>query len=154
MEHQLCAESGSAWTRRMVDSVVLRAEVLICHHYARHVLELVLEHGDHSQKATLVRAIARNALEYVGWNGHYLVEKALGCCGGVLLDEIAGALTRDPARFVEMAAHGCGCHVAEAVVKSRAACAERAKELLLDASERVRSTRHGRRLLAHIQNTS
>ena len=150
VEHHLCAEAGSGAAHELIDRLLahLEEEDLICHYYARHVVVQVIEHGTGAHRTILADAIAREPFKIAATrDGSYVVEKALAYCGEGDIDKMVSALTKDSEPFLELAVRRIGYHVAKAVVQSRAVCAERARQHILDAEELLQSTGYGRRLL-------
>lgn len=148
IEHHLCGRSTSSSTNNLIDELLLEADQLINHNFARHVLELILEHGNDCQKQKIADMIKTNLFLYAkNRNASYVVEKALALCNAEHTHAIASELLTDPQCFLMLAVHECGTHVVKAVMQSHADCAERANKLLLADADRVKSSKYGKRLL-------
>merc|ERR1711977_211075 len=50
VEHHLCGNGTAPSTNVLIDEVLRETDQLIHHNFARHVLELILEHGTKVQK--------------------------------------------------------------------------------------------------------
>jgi len=148
IEHHLCGRSTSLATNNLIDELLLEADQLIHHNFARHVLELILEHGNDIQKKKIADMIKMNVFLYAkNRNASYVVEKALALCHAQDTLAIASELLLDPQGFLMLAVHECGTHVVKAVMQSHADCAERANKLLLAEADMVKSSKYGKRLL-------
>ena len=148
VEHHLCDEAGSAATRELVDKLLCRADALICHCFARHVLEEILENGSDAHREALAETIACKPYTYAFSRvASYLVESAFVHCGEAEVDQIGTALMVDAESFIALAAHVCGSHVVRALIFSRAECAQGARQMILGAAALVGATKYGRRLL-------
>jgi len=128
--------------------LLLEADQLIRHNFARHVLDLILEHGSETHKKQISDAIRSNLFHNAkNRNASYVVEKALCLCSAGDTHAIASELLSDPARFLMLAVHECGCHVVKAVLRSHEDCAQQARELLLAKVAHVRASKYGKQLL-------
>jgi len=148
VEHQLCGGTTSPATTDLIDELLLEADQLIRHNFARHVLDLILEHGSETHKKHISDAIRSNLFHNAkNRNASYVVEKALCLCSAEDTHAIASELLSDPARFLMLAVHECGCHVVKAVLRSHEDCAQQARELLLAKVAHVRASKYGKQLL-------
>jgi len=148
VEHHLCSSSASLPTNRLVDELLLQTDQLIRHNFARHVLELILEHGSEANKHSIAKTVRTNLFDYAKHrSASYVVEKALGVCGTQDTWAIASDLLSDPQRFLVLTAHECGIHVVRAAMRSHRECALKAKELLLADVDRVTSSKYGKCLI-------
>jgi len=148
IEHHLTGTGTSSSTHGLIDELLLEAGELINHNFARHVVELILEHGNGIHKHRIAEAIRSNLFLYAkNRNASYVVEKALAWCEARDTHAIASELLTDPQRFLVLATHECGIHVVKAVMKLHVDCAEKAKELLLAEVDQVKSSKYGKRLL-------
>jgi len=148
VEHHLCGNGAAPSTDVLIDEVLLEIEQLIHHNFARHVLELILEHGTDVHRRKIALSVRANLFHYAKNRfASYVVEKALVLCTAEDTHAIASELLSDPERFLMLAVHECGVHVVKAVMKYHADCAQKAKELLLSESNRVKSSKYGKRLL-------
>lgn len=148
VEHHLCGGTTSPATTDLIEELLLDADQLIRHNFARHVLDLILEHGSETHKKQISDAIRSNLFHNAkNRNASYVVEKALCLCSAADTHALASELLSDPARFLTLAVHECGCHVVKAVLKSHAECAQQARELLLAKVAQVRASKYGKQLL-------
>mmetsp|Transcript_66540 Transcript_66540/g.105268 ORF Transcript_66540/g.105268 Transcript_66540/m.105268 type:complete len:468 (+) Transcript_66540:54-1457(+) len=135
-------------TSTLIDELLLDAEKLVHHNFARHVLQLVLDHGSVDHQQRIVRAIRndlfRNAKSRYA---SYIVEDALKRCGAAERDMIAADLLSDSDEFVKLAMHESGCHVAKAVIMSSGSFADIARKLLISRASELQSDKYGQRLL-------
>lgn len=121
---------------------------MIRHNFARHVLELILEHGSEANKHSIAKTIRENLLDFAKHrSASYVVEKALVLCGPKDTLAMASDLLSNPQHFLMLAMHECGLHVVKAAMKSHAECTLKAKELLLADADRVKSSKYGKRLM-------
>lgn len=145
VEHHLCGNSCAADI--LIDELLVEADQLLHHNFARHILELVLEHGCEAHKRRVVRALRSNLLHFAKNRcASYVLEKALEKCEPEDSYALAHDLLVDPETFLLLAVHECGMHVVKAIVKSQTECAQSAKKLLLSEADRVKSTKFGLRL--------
>lgn len=148
VEHHLSSETAHPSANDLIDKLLSDVDQLIRHNFARHVLELILEHGTKSHKQAIARAIRGNVFYYAKNRcASYVIEKAINFCSTPDTIAIASELVTDPEQFLAVAMHECGTHVAKAVIKSRTDSAQTAKELLLAEAARVKSSKYGKRLL-------
>lgn len=152
VEHHLCSTAGYPAANDLINELLLEVDQLIRHNFARHVLELILEHGSEPHKQEIGRGIRSNAF-YFAKNrcASYVVEAALRLCSKEDTRAIACELLVDSERFITLAMHECGMHVVQAVVQSCTDCAQKARELLLAEAQRVTTSKHGKRLLEEMQ---
>lgn len=144
----MCGGATSPATSHLIDELLLEAEQLVNHNFARHVLELVLEHGSTTHKQKIAEAVRSNLpCNAKHRNASYVVEKALHSCSAPDAEAIARELLANPESFVLLAAHECGSHVARAVLKSHGDCGDMAKQLLFAEADRVKTSKYGKRLL-------
>jgi pumilio RNA-binding family len=148
VEHHLCGNGVAPSTDVLIDEVLLQTDQLIHHNFARHVLELILEHGTDAHKEKISESV-RNNLFHLSKNrcASYVVEKALAFCKVEDTYAIASELLRNPERFRLLAMHECGSHVVKAVMKSHADCAQKAKELLKADIDKLKSSKYGKQFL-------
>lgn len=148
VEHHLCGNSSAPSTNVLIDEVLRETDQLIHHNFARHVLELILEHGTKVQKHKIAEAIRSNLFHYAKNRfASYVVEKALSLCEAADRHAMVSELLSEPERFLALAVHECGTHVAKAVMTSHADCTHKAKKLLVTEVSRVKSSKYGKRLL-------
>jgi len=148
VEHHL---SDSSSATELIDEMLQEAEQLIHHNFARHVLELILEHGTAEQKHRIADAIRANLFHNAkNRNASYVVERALVHCDVSDREAIAAELLADSERFLTLATHECGSHVAKAVLTLGGEAARQAKELLEQSAGRVRASKYGKRLMDDI----
>jgi hypothetical protein len=148
VEHHLCGGLDCSATTDLIDRLLLKTEQLIHHNFARHVLDLILEHGGASQRQHIAKTIRRDVYCHAkNRYSSYVVEKALTLCSATEAASIACDLLATPEQFLTLAVHECGMHVVKSVVKLHAECGRQAKDLLLANAERVASTKYGKRLL-------
>lgn len=151
VEHHLCGNGSAPSTNLLIEEVLLETDQLIHHNFARHVLELILEHGTEDHKQKIAKSIRGNLFHYAKNRfASYVVEKALALCKAQDTHAMASALLSDPERFLMLAVHECGTHVVKAVLKLHGECAEKAKELLVAEVDRVKSSKYGKRLLDEV----
>lgn len=147
VEHHLCNTTAGPATDNLVHELLQDTDQLIRHNFARHVLELILEHGSDKDKHSIAETIRSNATDYAkNRSASYVVEKALACCGAPDARAIAWDLLADPQCLLALARHECGIHVVKAAMKVNADCALKAKEVLLAEADWVKSSKYGRRL--------
>jgi hypothetical protein len=149
VEHHLCGGATSPSTSCLVDELLLEADRLITNSYARHVMEMVLEHGNHEHKHKIAKTIRRNAFSTAkNRNGSYVMEKALSMCSVEDAQSIASELLSNPASFHVLVMHECGCHVVKAIMRLHSCDhSKRAKDLVMADGESVKTSKHGRQLL-------
>jgi pumilio RNA-binding family len=148
VEHHLCGTGAAASTNVIIDELLLEAGQLIQHNFARHVLELILEHGTEVHKRRISDVIRKNVYHCARNRfASYVVEKALSLCRAEDVAAIASELMRDAERFLTLAVHECGMHVVKAVLRLRGSCAEKALRLLMANVDQLKSSKHGQRLL-------
>lgn len=148
IEHHLGGNAAPQPTNDLIDELLLEADQLINHNFARHVLELILEHGRDTHKQKIAEVVRNNLFLYAkNRNASYVVEKALALCRASDTHAIATELLSDPQCFLTLAVHECGTHVVKAVANLHGDCASKAKQLLLANADRVKSSKYGKRLL-------
>jgi len=148
IEHHLSGETANPSANDLIDKLLLDVDQLIRHNFARHVLELILEHGTKPHKQAIASAIQGNIFYYAKNRcASYVLEKAITFCSTPDCIAIASGLMTDPERFLMLAMHECGMHVVKAVIESRTELAQRARELLLAEAARVQSSKYGKRVL-------
>jgi len=137
-------------TSLLIDELLLDAEKLMHHNFARHVLQLVLEHGSIDHQRRIADAIRndlfRNAKSRYA---SYVVEEAIKKCSSIDGETLAAELVSDSDEFVKLAIHECGNHVVRAVLMllSLGSFAENARNLLLSRVSELQSSKYGQRLL-------
>jgi len=148
VEHHLCGSSACPAANDLIDELLLQTDLLIHHNFARHVLDLILEHGSASHKQCIAHTIRRNIFHHAKNRcASYVVEKSLGLCSAADSSAIASDLLADPEQFLILAMHECGMHVVRAVMQSHRDCLQKAQEILLANADRVKSSKYGKRLL-------
>jgi len=148
IEHHLGGNAAPQPTNDLIDELLLEADQLINHNFARHVLDLILEHGRVTHKQKIAEVVRNNLFQYAkNRNASYVVEKAFTSCMASDTHAIATELLSDPQCFLTLAVHECGTHVVKAVVNLHGDCASKAKKLLLANVDRVKSSKYGKRLL-------
>jgi pumilio RNA-binding family len=154
IEHHLCDNMGSTTTTYLIDELLHETEKLIRHNFARHVIELVLEHGSATQQERIIRAIRndvfRNAKDRYA---SYVVEQVMYRCSIPERDALAFDLISDIDSFWTLANHECGSHVIKALLKSHGQMCIRANELLNAGASTLCTSKHGHRLLEEIQGS-
>jgi hypothetical protein len=153
VEHHLTAQADSnTATIELIDELLLEAEKLIHHSFARHVIEEIIEHGSRNHQRTIARAarndIFRNAKSRYA---SYVVEQVLKRNDLPEGDALAADLVGDPENFLALACHECGSHVIKALLKSRGRFADHAKEMVHARIAEIRASRYGQRLLDEIE---
>jgi hypothetical protein len=154
VEHHSDLHDGmtSASTDDLIDELLLEAHQLIHHSFARHVLELILEHGSERHKKQIAKVVQNNVFRSAkDRSASYVVEKALGCCSFSDTQAIASEISKDPAQLIMLALHECGCHVVEAVLKLHPDCSQRTKTLLLSNMDVLKTSRYGQCVLQEAQ---
>lgn len=147
VEHHLCGGTTSPATTDLIDELLLEADQLIRHNFARHVFDLILEHGSELHKKQVSNAIRSNLFHNAkNRNASYVVEKALCLCNAADACAIASELLSDPARFLMLAVHECGCHVVKAVLRLQEDCSQQARDLLLTKIAQVQTSKYGKQL--------
>lgn len=153
VEHHLCSNVAYPSTNYLIDELLLDVDQLIRHNFARHVLELILEHGAATHKQAIASAIQSNLFYYAKNRcASYVIEKALTFCSPKDTHAMVSELLTDPERLLALAVHECGMHVLKAVVQSRTGCAQKARELLLAEVDHVKSSKYGKRLLDEMRS--
>jgi hypothetical protein len=151
VEHHLCDEKCSKTTNVLIDELLHEAEKLIHHNFARHVIELILEHGSAKHQQRIALAIRGDIFgNSKSRYASYVVEQALFRCSKTEQDSIASELVGDTQSFVALAVHECGCHVVKAVLKTHGDVAKRAKALLLAGAGKIKASKYGQRLLEEL----
>jgi len=153
VEHHLTAQADSnTATIELIDELLLEAEKLIHHSFARHVIEEIIEHGSRNHQQTIARAarndIFRNAKSRYA---SYVVEQVLKRNDLPEGDALASDLVGDLENFLALACHECGSHVIKALLKSRGRFADHAKEMMHARIAEIRASRYGQRLLDEIE---
>jgi hypothetical protein len=152
VEHHLCNVNSSHATGALIDELLLEAESLIHHNFARHVIELILEHGSADHKRRIAIAIRKDILHNSKSRyASYVIEQAMIQCSINDQDAIASKLVSHRSNFLALATHECGSHVVKAVLLSRGAFAKHAKELLFQEADKVKASKYGQRLLDETQ---
>jgi len=148
VEHHLCGNSACPAVSDLIDELLLETDQLIHHNFARHVLDLVLEHGNARHKQRIAQTICSNIFHHAKNRcASYVVEKSLALCSAADSWAIASDLLADPEQFLMLAMHECGMHVVRAVMQSHSACAQKTKDILLANVDRMKSSKYGKRLL-------
>lgn len=151
VEHHLSTTGTANATSQLIAELLVEAEQLINHNFARHVIEMVLEHGTPDQRHSIAMAMRKNVLQTSkNRNGSYVVEKAMQYCSDADQQAIAGELVSDAESFLMLATHECGSHVVEAIVKSHTTSAADARTILLREVDMVSASKYGKQML---QNT-
>lgn len=151
VEHHLCGDTASPATNALIDELLLETDLVIRHNFARHVLELVLEHGSEAHKHSIAETIQANVFYYAKNRcASYVLEKALGLCSGQDVGIIVSALFADPKQFLALALHECGMHVVRAAIRSSSKHAQMARDMLLEDVQHIKSSKYGKRLLDEI----
>jgi hypothetical protein len=149
VEHHSSTSANS--TSVLIDKILLQVEKLMHHNFARHVLQLILEHGSDDHRRRIASAIRndifRNAKSRYA---SYVVEEAIKRCSTVERDSLAAELLSDSDEFVNLAIHECGNHVVRAILMSHGSLAETGRELLLSRKNELQASKHGQRLLEEI----
>lgn len=147
VEHLLCSGNSVA-TSDLIDELLLAADQLLTHSFARHVLELILEHGNSTHKQKIVHSVQRNVFGHAkNRNASYVVEKVLVTCSMPDTCAITSHLLSKPDLLLELAAHECGSHVVKAVLRTHGEFTQEAKQLILASSDYLRKSKYGQRLL-------
>jgi len=148
VEHHLCGNSACPAANDLIDELLLETDELIHHNFARHVLDLILEHGSASHKQRIAQTIRKNIFHHAKNRcASYVVEKSLALCSAADSHAIASDLLADPEQFLMLAMHECGMHVVKAVTQTHSACVQKTQDLLLANVGRVKSSKYGKRLL-------
>jgi len=151
VEHHWGGDAASPATHALIDELLLHTDLAIRHNFARHVLELVLEHGNEAHKHSIAETIQANAVYYAKNRcASYVLEKALSLCSGHDIGTIVSALVADQKQFLSLAVHECGIHVVRAAIKSSSEDAEKARNMLLEDVQQIKSSKYGKRLLDEI----
>jgi len=139
----------SGFTAMLIEELMLDVDMLVRHNFARHVMELILEHGTDAHRQLICDVLQQKALYYAKDRcSSYVVEKALETTGGHNPDSIAGKLLSEPEQFMELAMHECGMHVANAVMRLHGECGMQARALIAENKGRMATSKHGSKLLA------
>lgn len=148
IEHHLESNVAYPAANDLVDELLVEVDQLMRHNFARHVVELILEHGSSSHKKRIADGIRTNAFYYAKNRcASYVLEKALMFCSDADKEAIASELLVDADKFLQLAVHECGMHALKAVVQSRTEYAQKAKALLLANADSVNTSKFGKRLL-------
>jgi hypothetical protein len=151
IEHHLCDRAGSTTTNRLIDELLPDTDQLIRHNFARHVIELILEHGNRKQQESIIRAIRNDMVRHAKDRyASYVVEQVLSRCSIPDRDALASDLINDIEIFWALANHECGSHVIKALLKSQAHASTQAKNLLKIGAAKC-TTKYGQRLLEDIK---
>lgn len=151
VEHHLCGNASSPATSALIEELLVDSEQLIHHNFARHVMELILEHGNVTHKRRVAGAVQKDVFNNAkNRNASYVVERALILCSVADKDAIVSALVRDSERFLMLATHECGCHVVKAAIKTCGERAQQAKDIILAESDRIQTSKYGKRVLDEI----
>lgn len=151
VEHHLSSTAQTNATSLLIAELLVEADQLINHNFARHVMEMVLEHGSPDQKHSIALAILKNVLQTSkNRHGSYVVEKAMQFCSAADQQAMAGELVSNAENFLMLATHECGSHVVEAIVKSHTPSAADARAILLRQVDMVSASKYGQQML---QNT-
>lgn len=153
IEHHSSDSGESPATTDLVNELLIQTDQLIRHNFARHVLELVFEHGSEAHKQRICQTIRTKPFYYAKDRcSSYVVEKALMLSNRLDAMAISSELLDDPAHFRALAVHECGVHVVRAVIRLSEDCAKKAGELLRQDLEVVKSTKYGKRLLEEVSH--
>jgi hypothetical protein len=151
IEHHLCDKTGSATMSCLIDELLPETEQLIRHNFARHVIELILEHGSTQLQERIIRAIrgdiVRNAKDRYA---SYVVEQVLYRCSIPERDALASDLINDVEKFWSLANHECGHHVIKGLVKSHGSFAACSREILNSGAAKLSVSKYGQRLLEEV----
>jgi hypothetical protein len=148
IEHHLCDKAGSATMHRLIAELLPETERLIRHNFARHVVELILEHGSKDQQETIIRAIRKDAVRNAkDRHASYVVEQVLYHCSVPERDTLASDLLCSLENFWVLANHECGSHVVKALLKYRGSFATHAMEQLNVGAAKLCTSKYGQRLL-------
>lgn len=151
IEHHTMSSS----TDELINELLLEIDQLIHHNFARHVVEVVLEHGGNAHRSRIAKALGMNAFENAKHrNASYVIEKALVFCSMPDACALASQILTDPDRLLMLAVHECGCHVVKAALKLQADCSGKAKAVIRDNASMLTSTKHGQRLFDELQLSS
>jgi hypothetical protein len=143
-------KTDSATTDTLIDELLAETEQLIRHNFARHVIELILEHGSTMQKERIVRAIRNDVVRSAKDRyASYVVEQVFYRCIPES-DALACDLISDVESFWTLANHECGWHVIKALLKSHGQFSLRARDLLMAGAAKLCTSKHGQRLLEEI----
>jgi len=155
VEHHLSGDAASPSTNKLVEELLLGTDQLIRHNFARHVLELILEHGSDTHKHSIAKTIQNNIFYYAKNRcASYVLEKALTLCSISDACTIVSALLVDPKEFFALAVHECGTHVVRAVLRSNTEEVAKARDLLLKDTQQMKSSKYGKRLLDEVGQMS
>jgi len=148
----LCRLSEHAQADELVEELLPHMDSLIKHNFARHVVELLLEHGSQRHRDAVVAAIRKNLLANSKHrNASYVIECAFVYCSDAQRTAMATELMADVASFIALAIHECGCHVISAILTSQGQITTDAREVLLACYEQVGVSKYGQRLLEEFQ---
>jgi hypothetical protein len=149
VEHHFCGENESLpATVALVDELLLEVDQLIHHNMARHVLDLILEHGNEVHKHEVSQAICSNIFYNAkSRNASYVIEKAMIYCALEDRNAIASELLNSPERFLMLATHECGSHVVKSLLRARISMSEQAKALLLTTVNKLKASKYGKKVL-------
>eukprot|EP00812_Abedinium_dasypus_P012358 NODE_587_length_1459_cov_349.964387.p1 GENE.NODE_587_length_1459_cov_349.964387~~NODE_587_length_1459_cov_349.964387.p1 ORF type:complete len:372 (+),score=83.12 NODE_587_length_1459_cov_349.964387:3-1118(+) len=129
---------------------VLREAAALCkERYGHYVALHILEYGSDAQRASVVRALLSDPFDFARHsNGRTLVEASLLRTelqeGRMLLR----ALVSDANALVSLACSRHGCFIAKALLRLPAAESAKARWILVQASESLEASKHGRRVVA------
>merc|ERR1711979_40153 len=105
-------------TLAVIDEILQEAGDLCRHNFGHHVIEAILENGDHQQlhsiAASLHFELQRSSLNR---NAIYVFERALVFCADADKHSLAVSVLRKPQEFVTLAENQFGCNVARAVIR-------------------------------------
>jgi hypothetical protein len=148
IEHHLCDKAGLATMNRLIDELLPETERLIRHNFARHVVELILEHGSKCHQETIIRAIRKDAVRNAKDRyASYVVEHCLYHCSVPERDALASDLLCNLETFWVLANHECASHVIKALLKSHGSFATRAMEQMNVGAAKLCTSKYGQRLL-------
>lgn len=148
VEHHLGSNVAYPAANDIIDELLSAVDQLIRHNFARHVLELILEHGSEHHKQRIASAIRNNAFFYAKNRcASYVIEKALIFCSEPDKRAIASELLGEPEKFLTLAVHECGMHALKAVMRSQTEYALKGRQMLVADIDSVKSSKFGKRLL-------
>jgi len=136
----------------LVDELLLEVRELSRHVFGHHVIKSVVEHGSSRQRVDVVRGLCGDITRHAR-NRHacYVLEAVLTHCPAEGQRLICDELLRRPDEVVLLAQSQFGHHVVRALIRLPSEASQTALHRLLEASGRLASSRHGRKMLEELR---
>lgn len=150
IEHTL----SDANTTALVNEVLSKTLVLSRHAFGHFVIQCILEQGTEEQRKRISQSLLHNSIvqEAQSRSVRYVVESALEFCmedRQVMINQLIG----HPGNVVMLAMNPNGCHIVQAILRIAGSHVQQLLSVLAGASEQLRGSKNGRRLLDEISSS-